>query len=75
MDATDLATLRELEELKYRYTRALDHKDWSLFRACFADDGTASYGDRLSFDDPDAIVAYMQRLGRDISTTASAGAP
>ena len=69
MDAADLATLRELEELKYRYTRALDSKDWDLFRSCFADDATATYGERLAFDDPDAIVAYMrENLGPSMIT-------
>ena len=69
MDAADLVTLRELEELKYRYTRALDAKDWELFRSCFAEGATATYGDRLSFDDPDAIVAYLrENLGPSMIT-------
>lgn len=60
MDAADLVTFRELEELKYRYTRALDHKDWALFRSCFVDDATATYGGRLEFGSADEILAYMQ---------------
>ena len=59
MDAAHLLDLRSLEELKYRYTRALDHKDWPSFRACFVDEATASYGDRLAFDSADAIVEYL----------------
>ncbi|MEZ5204897.1 MAG: nuclear transport factor 2 family protein [Acidimicrobiales bacterium] len=59
MDAAHLLDLRSLEELKYRYTRALDHKDWELFRSCFVDDATAAYGGRLEFDSADAIVEYM----------------
>ena len=60
MDAQDLVTIREIEQLKYRYVRALDHKDWDLFRTCFADDATASYGKRLEFSSADEIVAYMR---------------
>lgn len=69
MDAADLATLRELEELKYRYVRALDTKDWDLFASCFTEDATASYGERLTFDGPDAIVAFMrENLGPTMIT-------
>jgi hypothetical protein len=60
VDAADLVTYRALEELKYRYTRTLDHKDWAGFRACFVDDATATYGGRLEFASADEIVAYMQ---------------
>jgi ketosteroid isomerase-like protein len=56
----DLVAIREIEQLKYRYVRALDHKDWELFRSCFADDATASYGGRLEFSSADEIVAYMR---------------
>ena len=69
MDIADLVAIREIEQLKYRYVRALDHKDWELFRSCFADDATATYGDRLEFADPDAIVAYMrENLGPSMIT-------
>jgi ketosteroid isomerase-like protein len=69
MDAADLVTFRELEELKYRYVRALDHKDWDLFAACFTDDATASYGERLDFSGPDEIVGFMrENLGPTMIT-------
>ena len=69
MDAADLVTFRELEELKYRYTRALDHKDWELFASCFTEDATATYGTRLEFTGPDEIVAYMrENLGTNMIT-------
>ena len=69
MDAADLVTYRELEELKYRYVRALDTKDWDLFGSCFTDDVTAVYGTRLEFTGPEAIVAYMrENLGDDMIT-------
>lgn len=60
MEPTDLATIREIEQLKYRYVRAIDTKDWDLFRSTLADDVTATYGERLVFDDADSIVAYLR---------------
>ena len=69
MDPTDLVTIREVEELKYRYVRALDTKDWDLFRACFTDDATATYGTRLDVTNADDSVAYMREtLGPDMVT-------
>lgn len=69
MDADDLVTLRELEELKYRYVRALDCKDWDLFASCFTDDATATYGERLDFTGPGEIVAFMrENLGPTMIT-------
>lgn len=60
MDASDLVACREIEQLKYRYVRTLDTKDWDGFRACFTDDAHAVYGDRLVFDGPDEIVGFMR---------------
>ena len=60
MDIDDLVTLRKIEELKYRYFRALDHKDWDLFATVFTPDATAVYGTRLAFTGPGDIVSYMQ---------------
>jgi hypothetical protein len=59
MDASDLVTIREIEQLKYRYLRALDEKDWVLFRSVFTDDASATYGERLSFTSADEIVDSM----------------
>lgn len=69
MDVNDLVTYRELEELKYRYFRALDHKDWDLFATVFTPDATAVYGKRLAFTGPGEIVSYMQEnLGPNMIT-------
>jgi hypothetical protein len=69
MDAADLVTFRQLEELKYRYVRALDTKDWDLFASCFTSDVSAIYGTRLTFTGPDEIVAYMrEQLGPNMIT-------
>lgn len=60
MTPEDLVAIREIEQLKYRYVRALDTKDWDLFATCFTPDASAHYGDRLDFESADAIVAYMR---------------
>lgn len=60
--------VREIEQLKYRYVRLLDTKQWDDLGACFAPDATADYGG-LSFEDPAALVAYMrENLPADIYT-------
>jgi len=69
VDPNDLLAIREVEQLKYRYVRGLDTKDWDLFRSTLADDVVATYGARLSFAGPDEIVAYMaENLGPTMIT-------
>ena len=69
MDAADLVTIRQIEQLKYRYVRALDTKDWDLFASCFTSDATASYGERLGFAGPEEIVGFMrENLGPTMIT-------
>ena len=69
MDAQDLVAIRQIEELKYRYVRALDLKDWDLFASCFTADASATYGERLDFTGPDQIVGFMkENLGPTMIT-------
>jgi ketosteroid isomerase-like protein len=69
MEPGDLVIIRQIEQLKYRYVRALDTKEWDLFASCFTDDATATYGDRLSFTGPTDIVAFMrENLGPTMLT-------
>jgi hypothetical protein len=56
----DHDVLEELRQLKYRYLRTLDAKEWDEFADTLADDATADYGDRLSFAGRDAITEYMR---------------
>ncbi len=60
MDLDDLVAYRQLEELKYRYVRTLDEKDWDRFAEVFTPDATAVYGSRLAFTGPGEIVSYME---------------
>ena len=42
---TDAATDKEaIEQVKYRYLRALDTKDWDAFADTLTDDVTGDYG-------------------------------
>ena len=53
-------TLEELRQLKYRYLRSLDLKQWDEFADTLAEDIQASYGPRLRFDGRDAVVDFMR---------------
>lgn len=67
--------VREICQLKYRYLRTLDTKDWDGFEDCFLPDATADYNG-LVFDDRAALVAYMrENLGEDIITMHQAHHP
>ena len=60
--------LEQIRQLKYRYLRTLDTKQWAEFEACFLPDATADYAG-LSFGDRAALVDYMRtNLGPAIVT-------
>jgi ketosteroid isomerase-like protein len=65
----DLLTFREIEQLKYRYLRTLDLRDWDGFAEVFEPDATGSYGEGLQFGSAADIVGFMRdSLGHDIIT-------
>lgn len=69
MDVNDLVTIRQIENLKYRYLRSLDEKDWDTFAGVFTPEATAVYGARLAFTGPGEIVSFMQEnLGPSMIT-------
>lgn len=64
-----METIRHLEELKYRYVRALDTKDWDTMAATFESAATAFYGERLDFSGVDEIMVFMrENLGPTMIT-------
>jgi ketosteroid isomerase-like protein len=77
----DLVTLEEIRQLKYRYLRAVDTKDWDLLASTFTQDGVADYGTPamgkpLVLTGRDAIVGFMRdNLGPGIITVHAAGQP
>jgi hypothetical protein len=56
----DLETIRELEQLKYRYLRCLDLKLWDDFGQTLAENVEATYGKRLQFTGRGQVVDYMR---------------
>jgi hypothetical protein len=61
MDAAEtLLELEAIKQLKYRYWRTLDTKQWDEFATCFTTDATADYGPKLVFTGRDAIVDFMR---------------
>lgn len=72
MGGDRLLQVRAIEELKYRYFRGLDLKDWDLFASTLAEDATAAYsGGALTLSGRDAIVKYMRdNLGTENRITS-----
>ena len=65
----DLAVIEEIKQLKYRYLRTLDTKDWDGFEGCFVPEATGDYGEGLAFADRSALVGYMrENLGPTVVT-------
>ncbi|MFC4605466.1 nuclear transport factor 2 family protein [Rhodococcus kronopolitis] len=72
----DLEALALISRLKYRYLRALDTKDWVLFRTTLIPEATATYGEQLRFEDRDALVSFMEiTLGPHMLTEYRCGQP
>lgn len=64
MDASE-----EIHQLKYRYLRTLDLKQWDAFADTLTADVTASYGPTLLFAGRDEVVRFMRAsLGPAIIT-------
>ena len=68
----DLSQVRAIEELKYRYLRGVDLKDWDVLSSTLAEDATASYsGGVVTLSGRDAIVKYMRdNLGSETRITS-----
>lgn len=80
IDTQDLQRLRDLEEirqLKARYCRYLDTKDWDAWRTIFADDfvsDTSPSGGKL-ITGADEFVAFTRKSLRDQATVHQVHAP
>jgi len=56
-----LEDLEAIKQLKYRYFRCLDTKQWDEMAGCFTADATAAYGDgRYTFTGRDAIMQFLR---------------
>lgn len=77
----DLVALEEIRQLKYRYFRTLDLKDWDAFGDCLAEDVVARYGTQ-AMDKPvhyntraDVVDFMRENLGSGIITVHIANHP
>jgi hypothetical protein len=62
MTPADLVEIELIKRLKYKYARCLDQKLWDEIAECFTADAHAAYsGGGYSFDDRDAIIAFLSR--------------
>ncbi|MDP6980378.1 MAG: nuclear transport factor 2 family protein [Myxococcota bacterium] len=61
MDALEkLVEIEAIKQLKARYQRAVDTKDWDLMRSVLAPEATSVYSDgKFSFEGRDKIVEFL----------------
>ncbi|RVW06594.1 nuclear transport factor 2 family protein [Rhodococcus spongiicola] len=77
----ELAALEELRQLKYRYFRTLDLKQWDEFADTLDDDIVAEYGthalsEPLVFEGRETLVGFMRNaLGTEVTSVHIANHP
>jgi len=61
-DVRRLVEIEAIKQLKARYQRAVDTKDWELMRRVLAPNARSVYSDgRFAFDGRDAIIDFLSR--------------
>lgn len=56
-----LEDIEAIKQLKYRYFRCLDCKEWGALAKCFTEDATAAYDSgKYSYDGRDAIMGFLE---------------
>ena len=59
----DLVEFHEISQLKFRYLRAIDGRDWPLLEQCFTQEATASFANgKLIFRGREQIVRELRDL-------------
>jgi SnoaL-like domain len=77
MTAEALLEIEEIKQLKARYCRLLDTKDWTAWRAIFTDDfhsDTSESGGKV-IDGADEFVAFTRKSLRNQATVHQVHAP
>jgi len=72
-DATTLLAIESIKQLKARYCRYLDAKDWAAWRAIFTDDflgDTSQAGGKLIAGADDFVAFTRNNIGRPGQATA-----
>lgn len=59
MTNDDLVQIHLIEQLKFRYLRHLDLKQWDDLADCFTPEATATYGAIPKIDGRDAIIEFL----------------
>ena len=68
MSQSSVEDIEAIKQLKYRYLRTLDLKQWDEFAECFVSEATGDY-DGLAFEDRSSLVEYMRaNLGDGVIT-------
>lgn len=73
VDATTLAAIEAIKQLKARYCRYLDAKDWAAWRTLFTDDfisDTSESGGKLIVGADDFVAFTRKGIGRPAQATA-----
>jgi uncharacterized protein (TIGR02246 family) len=61
MTPEDLVEIEAIKQVKYRYLRAVDTRDWDLLSEVLADDATSAYSSgKLSYEGRDAIISFLR---------------
>jgi ketosteroid isomerase-like protein len=60
MTADELAEIEAIKQVKYRYLRAVDTRDWDLLETTLTEDATSAYSSgKLSYDGRTAIRQFL----------------
>ncbi len=60
MTPEDLVEIEAIKQVKYRYLRAVDTRDWDLLASTLTDDATSAYSSgTLSYEGRDAIIKFL----------------
>ncbi|HET9731137.1 MAG TPA: nuclear transport factor 2 family protein [Acidimicrobiales bacterium] len=61
MTPDDLVAIEAIKQVKYRYLRAVDTRDWDLLATTLTEDATSAYSSgKLSYEGRDAIIAFLR---------------
>ena len=61
--SNDTLEIEAIKQLKYRYFRALDSKNWTLMGECLTNDATAHYDSgKYSFDGKEKILSFFREF-------------
>ena len=56
----DLEAMEQIAQVKYRYARTLDTKNWEELTDTLVPEATAVYGEHLSFESRDVFINFLE---------------